>query len=171
MDREYSAIDAIFIILDRLDGLDKKIQMIDDNIKILNNKVAKLNRNTSQEPQKVSSTDSQRHMPTAVALNQPTTNMEAEASVSLAEPEKLLLGPVKVYGYIMNKMKQPVSDVVINIFDSTNKLVKTNKSSQEGYWEVRLPTGKYNIEYIHSKFKPINKEVEIPKNVKEYEIK
>lgn len=165
MEREFSAIDAIYQLLDKVDDLGKRIQVIDDNIKILNNKITKLNKNVVQEPV--------RAMPTASATGQPiiASNVEVEAPSGSREPDKLLLGPIKIYGYIMNKMKQPVENVVINIFDHNNKLVKSNKSSPEGYWESRLPSGKYNIEYIHSKFKPVNKEIEIPKNVKEYEVK
>lgn len=112
-------------------------------------------------------------MPTASTTAQPFQNPSLESGdLSPAkEPDRLLLGPTRVYGYIMNKMRQPVTDVVINIFDTNNKLVKSNKSNADGYWESRLPSGRFNIEYIHSKFKPINKEIEIPKNVKEYEVK
>jgi len=163
MEREISAIDAIYQILEKIDGLDKKFQIIDDNIKILNNKITKLNKNVSQE--------APRAMPTAVAVGQPVFNPTEEDSGASREVERLVLGPVKIYGYIMNKMRQPVENVVVNIFDLNNKLIKTNKTNIDGYWESRLPTGKYNIEYIHNKFKPINKEIEVPKNVKEYEVK
>lgn len=161
MEREYSAIDAIYQILDKINDMDKKIQIIDDNIKILNNKVTKMNKVSAQEVQR----------PTAVAVDPINVNINTNDDIQTKEPEKLLLGTVKVYGYIINKMRQPVPDVVVNIFDNTNKLVKSNKSNNDGYWECRLPSGRFNIEYIHSKFKPINREAEIPKNVKEYEIK
>lgn len=164
MEREFSAIDAIYHILEKIDDLGKKIQVIDDNIKILNNKVTKLNKNVMQEPAK--------SMPTASATGQPImTGLDSDVSNTPREPDRLLLGPIKIYGFIMNKMRQPVENVVINIFDNTNKLVKSNKSNSDGYWESRLPSGKFNIEYIHNKFKPVNKEIEIPKNVKEYEVK
>jgi flagellar hook assembly protein FlgD len=164
MEREFSAIDAIYQILEKINDLEKKIQVIDDNIKILNNKITKLNKNVSQEPA--------RAMPTASASGQPVvSSFESDNTPVAREPDKLLLGPIKIYGFIMNKMKQPVENVVINIFDNNNKLVKTNKSNTDGYWESRLPSGRYNIEYIHNKFKPVNKEIEIPKNVKEYEVK
>jgi hypothetical protein len=162
MEKEISAIDAIYQILEKIDYLDKKVQAIDDNVKLLNNKLTKLNKNVTQEVTR----------PTAVAVGMP----QAQASIeepqqSTREPEKLLLGSVKTYGYLINRMKEPVMDVVVNIYDSSNKLVKSNKTNNDGYWESRLPSGKFNIEYIHSKFKPINKEIEVPKNVKEYEVR
>jgi len=164
MEKEFSAIDAIYQILEKIEDLDKKVQIIDDNIKILNNKVTKLNKNITH--------DAPKNAPTAVALGQPVISMSEETYGSTSkEVEKLVLGPIRIYGYIMNKMRQPVENVVVNIFDINNKLVKSNKTNNEGYWESRLPSGKYNIEYIHNKFKPINKEIEIPKNIKEYEVK
>ena len=45
--KEQSAIDAIYEILDRLDLLDKRVQIIDDNVKLLSNKVSKLNKNAA----------------------------------------------------------------------------------------------------------------------------
>lgn len=162
MEREISAIDAIYQILEKIDYLDKKVQAIDDNVKLLNNKLTKLNKNVTQETVR----------PTAVAVGMPQAQTSFDDVQQTArEPEKLLLGSVKTYGYLINRMREPVMDVVVNIYDSSNKLVKSNKTNNDGYWESRLPSGKFNIEYIHSKFKPINKEIEIPKNVKEYEVK
>jgi hypothetical protein len=164
MDREISAIDAIYQIFDKINDLEKRIQVIDDNIKILNNKITKLNKNVSQETSK--------SIPTATTTPQPTFNDSDLASTTQSrDAERLLLGPTKVYGYIMTRARQPISDVIINIFDSNKKLVKTNKTNSDGYWESRLPAGSYVVEYIHSKFKPVNKEIDIAKNIKEYEVK
>lgn len=164
MEKEFSAIDAIYLILDRMNDLEKRMQVIDDNIKILNNKITKLNRNVSQE--------TARAMPTASTTSQPSmVDQENKGAIDTREPEKLLLGPIKVFGYIVNRSRHPVENVVVNLFDSSNKLVKTNKTNQDGYWESRVSSGRYNVEYIHSKFKPVNKEIEIPKTVKEYEVK
>lgn len=172
MEKEFSAIDAIYQILEKINDLEKKVQIIDDNIKILNNKITKLNKNISQEGQKNTSLEGHKNMPTAVAVGQPVLGSTEESSQSTSRDiDKLMLGPTKIYGYIMNKMRQPVENVIVNIFDTNNKLVKNNKTNSDGYWESRLPSGKYNIEYIHNKFKPINKEIEIPKNIKEYEVK
>jgi hypothetical protein len=41
-DREKSAVDAIYEILDKLESLEKKMTIIDSNIKLLNNKVSGL---------------------------------------------------------------------------------------------------------------------------------
>lgn len=165
MEKEFSAIEAIYKILERIDELGKKVQIIDDNIKILNNKLTKLNKNMVSE--------SPRQLPIATTTAQPSSASDQiiDDQITIKEPEKLLLGPIKIYGFIMNKMRQPVDGVIVNIFDSNNKLVKANKTNIDGYWESRITHGNYNIEYIHSKFKPVNKEVSVPKNVKEYEVK
>lgn len=165
MEKEFSAIEAIYKILEKIDDLGKKVQIIDDNIKILNNKVTKLNKNISNE--------STKQLPVATTTAQPnfSSDQMIDEQISIKEPEKLLLGPIKIFGYIMNKLRQPVDGVIVNIYDSNNKLVKANKTNIDGYWESRITHGAYNIEYIHSKFKPVNKEVSVPKNVREYEVK
>lgn len=166
MEREYSAVDAVYMILDKIEAMEKKLLAIDDNIKILNNKITKINKTTSSVVQEV-----QKVMPMAMTTSQPTLQENSVINNSKSEPEKLLLGPTKVYGLIINKMKEPIKDVIINIFDSNNILVKSTKTNIDGGWDVRLPPGRFNIEYIHSKFKPINKDIEVPKNVKEFEVK
>ena len=40
--KEQSAIDAIYTLVERVDLLDKKIEIVDTNIKHLNNKVSQL---------------------------------------------------------------------------------------------------------------------------------
>jgi hypothetical protein len=166
MEREYSAVDAVFLILEKIELLEKKISVIDDNLKILNNKITKINKNNNIQSQETS-----KSMPMAVTTNQPSKPTDDSNSIKQNEPDKLVLGPVKVYGVIINKMREPIKDVIINLFDASNKLIKSTKTDQNGHWDVRVPSGRYNIEYTHSKFKSINKEIEIPKNTKEYEVK
>jgi len=161
MERELSAIDVIYNIYEKLEELEKKIQAIDDNIKILNNKVTKINKIGNQLSEQ---------KPTSAAYAQPVEQEQAAEPV-IKQPDKLLLGATKVFGYIVNRMKEPVECVVVNIFDQANNLVKSSKSNKDGYWDFRLPPGSYSIQYIHSKFKPINKAVKIPDGVREFEVK
>jgi anion-transporting ArsA/GET3 family ATPase len=161
MERELSAIDVIYKMYEKLEELEKKIQAIDDNIKILNNKVTKINKIGNQLSEQ---------KPTSVAYSQPT-EQEQVAEPVIRQPDKLLLGTTKVFGYIVNRMKEPVDSVVVNIFDQSNNLVKSSKSNKDGYWDFRLPSGGYSIQYVHSKFKPINKPINIPNGAKEFEVK
>ena len=76
-----------------------------------------------------------------------------------------------MHGYIVNKAKVPILNVVVNVYDNNNKLVKNAKTNNDGYWEVRLPSGKYGVEYIHKKFKPINRVVELAEDIVDYEVR
>ena len=154
--KEQSAIDAIYEILDRLDLLDKRVQVIDDNVKLLSNKVSKLNKNA------------------AVAASASPAIRESSSNQSTQKQQKvdrLVLGNIKLHGYIVNKAKVPILGVVVNVYDHANKLVKNAKTNNDGYWEVRLPSGKYGVEYIHKKFKSINRVVELAEDIADYEVR
>jgi len=155
--KEKSAIDAIYEILDKLELLDKRVQVIDDNVKILSNKVSKLNKNAAVAAVTAPS-----------SLGKSFTDLGPKKQQKV---EKLVLGKIKTYGYIVNKVKVPIEDVVVNVYDVSNKLIKNSKTNSEGYWEVRLPSGKYGVEYIHKRFKPINRVIELSDELREYEVR
>ena len=150
--REKSAIDAIYSIEEKLNSFAKRFQVIEDNLKLINNKLLKLSKaSTPLPPVKVD------HTP--------------EPPLRQQKVEKLLLGNVKLFGFIVNKSTEPILDVTVNVFDSNSQLVKTVKTDGNGYWEVRLPSGKFGVEYIHKKFKPVNKTVELLDGTKEFEVR
>jgi hypothetical protein len=155
--KEQSAIDTIYTLLEKIELLDKRVQVIDDNVKILSNKVSKLNKNAA-----------------VAAVTAPSSFGKSFTDLSPKKQqkvEKLVLGNVKTYGYIVNKVKVPIEDVVVNVYDASNKLIKNSKTNAEGYWEVRLPSGKYGVEYIHKRFKPINRVIELSDELREYEVR
>jgi hypothetical protein len=160
-EKEISAIDAIYQILDRLDIMEKRLHVIDDNVKILSNKVSKFARAPSPTAVEVGS---------AVAVAPVKINSPQNSS-SQQKVEKLLLGKVKVFGYIVNKGKKPLTDVAVKIFDEKNEMVKDNKTNSDGYWDVRLPPGRYGVEYIHKNFKPINRTIVLTNSDSEYEVR
>jgi len=154
--REQSAIDTIYEILDRIDLLDKRVQVIDDNVKLLSNKISKINKNVA-----VAATASP-------VIREPSANQPTQKQQKV---DRLVLGNIKMHGYIVNKAKVPIFDVVVNVYDNVNKLVKNTKTNNDGYWEVRLPSGKYGVEYINKKFKPINRVVELAEDIIDYEVR
>ena len=81
------------------------------------------------------------------------------------------MGNVKVYGYIVNKARRPIEGVVVNVYDEESELIKNILTNNDGYWEVRLPSGDYGVEYIHNKFRPINRTIKVPGDSKEYEVR
>lgn len=149
--REQSAIDSIYQIEESLKELLKRFQVVEDNVKLLNNKVSKLSK---PNPLPLVKSDSS---PAPVASQQ--------------KVDKLVLGNIKLFGYIVNKAKQPLPSVVVNVYDANSKLIKNLQTNSDGYWEVRLPAGKFGIEYIHKKFKPVNKTVSLEDGTKEVEVR
>ena len=154
--REESAIDAIYQILDKIELLDQRMQIIDTNVKNLSNKITKLETAPT---------------PSAGARSVEPSPTADDLSLTKNTVDRLVLGNVKVYGYIVNKSKKPIEGVTINVYDETNKLIKNILTNHDGYWEVRLPSGSYGVEYIHNKFRPINRTISIPSEAREYEVR
>lgn len=155
---ELSAIDAIFEILENIFTLDKRMSVIEDNIKILNNKISKINKNIVASTENI-------QMP-----ERSLSQVDLQAPTPL-EPERLVLGNIKVYGYIVNRERKPIDTVSVNIYDTNSRLIKNMLTDINGYWECRLPPGSYGVEYIHKKFKPINKVVKLEDGIKSFEVR
>lgn len=164
MSKEVSAIEAIYLILDSIEDLKKQVNLIDQSIKILNNKVYNIN----------SSIDKMSIPIEKNSANEITKkpNFSAQPSVSEEESESsgLVLGKVKVYGYIVNADRIPIVGVQVIVSSGSNK-IRDLKTSKDGYWEARLPSGSFSIEYRHKNFKPISKDISIPNNVTVYEVR
>ena len=154
--REESAIDAIYKILDRIDILDQRIQVVDTNVKNLSNKITKLAGAANS---------------TVSATTPDPMPLVSDVNKSDKKVDRLVLGNVKVYGYIVNKARRPIEGVVVNVYDEESELIKNILTNNDGYWEVRLPSGDYGVEYIHNKFRPINRTIKVPGDSKEYEVR
>lgn len=147
---EISAIDAIYEILEKVETIETFAKVTDNNIKLLNNKVAKLTKKIDE-------------LETAPA--------KKAGLVTAVVPQSNKTKNIKVFGNIRNSKKEPISDVSINIYDENGTEVKSTKTNPTGYWSVILTSGKYGVEYIHQKFKPINKVIEITNDMATYEVK
>jgi hypothetical protein len=178
-DEEKSALDIIYLLPSILKKLESKIDVIDNNVKILNNKIIKL----SQE--KKDSRPQQDHIqtpiktveekiiyqPRAEAPDTVPTSVQAKQEVKTQQPTKFILGNKKVYGHIKTTSMKPVVGATIKIFDSTNSLVRETNSDKDGYWESRLPSGKFSSEILIGGLKPINRSFELLNDTKEFELK
>jgi|14BtaG_2_1085337.scaffolds.fasta_scaffold05155_2 hypothetical protein len=160
-EKEISAIDAIYQILDKIDVMEKRLHVIDDNVKILSNKVSKFIRTSVP-----TAVESEVHAVTPVVKDNSPRNSSSQQKV-----KKLLLGNIKVFGYIVNKEKRPLNEVSIKVYSDKNEIVKDHHTNVDGYWEVRLPAGRYGVEYIHKNFKPINRTIVLNQTDREYEVK
>jgi len=160
--REQSAIDVIYLVEKMIKTLDQKIDIIDNNVKLLSNKIVKLQKtvnNMGVAPAAVSGA-----APVKVVDEQPITKTGERS-------DKYITGPIRVFGKIVSKSKTPISDVQVAIFNNDGDVVKTRKTDSKGYWEVRLPAGKYGVEYTRKNFKPINVVIELKDDDTEFEVK
>jgi len=49
--------------------------------------------------------------------------------------------------------------------------VKETSTDSNGYWECRLPSGRFGVEYTHKNFKPVNRNISIPDGVDTFEVR
>jgi len=152
-----SAIDVIYMINERLQNIESQLNLIDQNIKDLNNKVYVLNSRVT----KISKNESI-SVNKAIPFQESNSHTEKESGI--------ILGNVKVYGYIINSSKHPISNVNVSIYKQSAKIRNLN-SDKDGYWEAKLPGGKYKVTYSHNKFKPIEKNIEFSNSLKNYEVR
>jgi cell wall-associated NlpC family hydrolase len=156
-----SAIDEIFTIAERLEKIEKQLKVMDNNIKILNNKVSKASKQSAPKAE----------APRAVA---PKATAPKAEPVITARTKDLVIGDIKLYGYIYSKSEQPIKGVNITVYNDSGEIIKEKVSNNDGFWSVRLPPGKYGVEYNHQfgkrKFKPINRTIELTERMKELEV-
>ena len=179
-EEEKSALDIIYQLPLILKKLESKIDVIDNNVKILNNKIIKLSQEKKeiklQQPEnpnlKKETEERIVYQPRAEAPDsiQIPAQQKLESSKK-QEPAKLILGNKKVYGYIKTTSMKPVIGATVRIFDSTNSLIREVTSDKDGYWESRLPSGKFSSEILIGGIKPINRAFELLTDIKEFELK
>lgn len=160
-----SAIDEIYTIAERLERIEKHLIVIDNNVKLLNNKVSKLSKKIDDGPRAGPSASAPKKGPSASAPKKPAIQ---------ARSKELIIGDIKLFGYIHNKTRNPIKGVKVTVYNSDGEIIKEKVSNNDGLWSVRLPPGKYGVEYNHQfgkrKFKPINRTVELTDKIKEYEV-
>lgn len=192
---EKSALDIIYSLPAILKKLESKIDVIDNNVKILNNKVLKLSSNqqasqnvadkvqesvrsdskVSQE-QQPKSLEQKFLMPRAESPDEMPKVYKKDGQPDVREPpdvqiKKIVLGNIKLFGYIKTTSMKPVTNATIRVFDKDNDLIKNMSTDKDGYWECRLPAGQYNSEILISGIKPINRQFALLNGMKEFELK
>ena len=157
--RAESAIDMIFNLSNQIELLDKKLTVIDSNLKLLNNKVSKLSKQNSTKPLSLNIERDFREKAENVIVDGETNS------------NRLVLGNISVFGHIIDGSKNPISNVFVTIYNSSNKLIKDFSSNEDGYWSVRLPPGEYSVKYEIEGFKDIRRAIELKQEMKNYEVK
>lgn len=157
--KEQSAIDIIYDLNEKIDLLSKKIDVIDTNLKLANNKISKLNKAINS-------------IATTPVVSNPKVNTAATEQINPSGKEGgLVIGKIKVFGRIAANNRKPIKDVLVKVYSESGDIIKTRQTDGEGYWDVRLPAGKYGIEYNHKKFKPINLTIELNDKMDSFEVK
>lgn len=157
-DREQSAVDAIYELLDEVRELRKEVKIIDGNMKLLNNKISKITSLTASPSNPTVS-------------SKPSAAAPSSAGVSVPKEVQL----VKLFGRIKNQARKPIKGVYIKVFDPSGNVVKSRETDSEGYWEARVIPGQYVVElnatHINKNFLPKNINITVEDNITEYEVK
>jgi len=173
---EKTALEIILELPSILKKIENKIDVLDTNLKILNTKINKIKATESQpqaapiipqnQPQEAAESEEQIQRP--MAMPGPIDDQQKRPARSVSG--KLVLGSIKVFSKIKTASGKPVDGMTINVFDKENDLIRNIITDKDGYWECKLPSGRYSIEMIHPKLKTINKEFELSKDMKTYEV-
>lgn len=147
--KEQSAIDTIYELMDQIKLLHQKIDIMDANIKLLNNKLVK---------------------PTA---NKPTAVVPSDIKTQKSPIEEV--HEIKLFGRIKNQSKKPIKGVYIKVRDEKGEVIKSRETNVDGYWEARVFPGQYVIEidasHIIKMARPKNFNIVVDETMNEYEVK
>ena len=156
--RAESAIELIFEINEKFSILMERIEIIDKNIKSLNNKFIILTKKIDKlETKKSFDFNKTTSGPTSKAVSDDNTN------------SKLVLGSIKTYGYIVNEEHKPIQNVDVLLYSDGLK-IRDLKTDKDGYWEARLSEGQYTVIYSHKMFNDVEKTFSLNKSEKTFEV-
>ena len=173
-----SAIDAIYEILERVKMIERHITVLDSNIKLLNNKIVRLKVDPQEQVQEVAQKeppkqDAPKTRPVARAAEPEMLKEEMHSAPTkiAKEPAKLVIGNIKTFGRIVNKNREPIPGVEVNLYSEANELIRALKTDKDGYWECKLPSGKFGVEYLRKNYKPVNMVITLDGTMNQYEVR
>ena len=180
-----SGIEMLELILSRLERLEKKVDILDQNIKKVANsaKVAELINKAIDTPIKgwTKPSVSKEQEPKVEPNGKMRFKFEPSDASKMAKvattPAKRTISNVIVKGKMVTVAGDkavPLPEISVKIFDAKDKLVKETRTNRAGYYQCSLPVGKYVAEFT-GKYKdqelvPQNKIFEVPAGVQEFEI-
>jgi len=187
-------MDTVDALTSTVNELKMSVQLIEANIKVLNNRAAGLMRDGTPVIYPTTGsrlTDTVGIPMSAGAPVQKTQEVIQTSSPSrgrqmIETPEETrteamnfikddnspgVMTYKKVYGKLVNNTNEPIENVLIKVYDKNNEVCATTETDPIGYWETMLKPGRYVAEYVKSGFKTANKTFEVGKNAKEIEVK
>ena len=192
-----SGIEMLEMILAKLDFLEKKIDVLDQNIKKVANstKMAEMiNKAVGTPVEAWGKANKPKIQAPEVKDNKPVTDAKSgmrfkfETSDASKVAQPVVATPAKritqaVHNVVVKgKMVTvagdksiPLTEVAVKIYDAKDALVKETKTNRAGQWVSHLPPGKYIAEmtglFNGQELIPQNINFEIPEGVKEFEVR
>lgn len=170
---EKSGIDLLQELIQKIDILSKKVDVLDQNVK----KMINLQRPVGQIKK---------------ANAETVSGVKAEIQKTKANIEKVRFGfdrsgakdsnPKPIVTMVRGKMateldgkEVPLIDISVKIYNDKDQLVKETRTNRAGHWMSQLPPGKYVAlfegEYNGSQLVPQNRNFEVPFGADEIEVK
>jgi len=174
---ERTGLEILEEILDRLDLLEKKMDIVDKNVKNLINNIK------SPVPLVVSTVKPAQKQATATAVSkpagddkgfknfvfQPTDAAKTKHEEPLGQRNRAEIKPIVVTGKMIANVEgkmTPLAGVTVKIFNDKDVVVKETKTNRSGHWVSHLMPGNYCILFDGTiggkKLVPINKNVIVP---------
>lgn len=171
------------------------VQLIESNIKVLNNRAAGLMRNPATDVSSVAASPaiikteiigmtagppmpkSQQQVLQAnpsrgrQMIEAPQEQRDEAMNFIKEDNGPGVLTYKKVFGRLINNTSEPIENVLIKVYDKNNEVCSSTETDPIGYWETMLRPGRYVAEYTKSGFKTTNKTFEVGKGAKEVEVK
>ena len=162
--REISAIDSIYEVLERIKKIENHYELLNKQLALMNNKL------------NVLMDDELKSAPTAKPFSSTYTdvNSKDKSTTKIKESNDqggFVIGKVKVFSKMLTPSKQPIPDVNIKIFSFDNKVIRNILTDKQGYWDARLPPGRYRVTMDHSNFKTIERNIVLDKTMNAYEVR
>ena len=162
-----TGIDVLMELVEQVKLLNKKVDVLDQNIKVL------MNANRTPTPKAAP-----KPAPSAQAVEPPvksTNKPDDPARFAIIKTKGT--GGIMVNGSVsllISGKDTPVSEGIITIYDETNQVVRQTKTNRGGKWVCLLKPGKYAAEIKGEyKGKPIvtqNKIFELQEGMKQFEV-
>lgn len=181
MAEEKSGLELIKELIEKVENVSKKLDVLDQNVKkIANsakvseliNKASESNINGWAKPKANIEAVNPSEKPKGMRFNLEPKDASKLKSGELSKPP-MIMTKGKVITYIDNKAVL-LPGVVIKIYDKKNALIKETKTNGAGEWRAGLYSGKFVMEitgkYKGNELAPVNKIFEVPDGVKEYEV-
>lgn len=169
--RELSAIDSIYEVLDRIKDIEKHYELLNKQSAVINNKLNKILKYIEETPDVKEEISAPSAKPFVSTYSDFKTKDKEVVEVQDQPSGGLILGKVKVFSKLLTPSRQPIPDVNIRIYDFSNNIVRNLLSDKSGYWESRLPPGRYRLTMDHSNFKTIEKEIKLDNDITSYEVR